>query len=182
MLTSAKSNTAKSSLDLLFSEVMAQWLAPFEKFKNIFMFFAVAGGWGLWKQKPAKLFLIVLILFGPIIAGILGFKLGLFPGVPHARTYFYLQPFFLILTAFGIFIIGRALRGCIKDKLKEKTQNIIFPSLSRMIVFILILTAALNNYQEIYKQCLEREPLKKVLGFARSLNQKDLLIVPDACI
>ena len=48
-----------------------------------------------------------------------------------------------------------------------------------MIVFILILTAALNNYQEIYKKRLEREPLKKVLGFVRSLDQKDLLIVPD---
>ena len=179
MLASAKSNAAQSSLGLLFSEVMAQWLAPFEQFKIIFLIFAVAGGWGLWKQKPAKLFLIVSILFGPIIAGILGFKLGLLPGVPHARTYFYLQPFFLILTAFGIFIIGRALRGCIKDKLKEKTQNIIFPWVSRMIVFIFILTAALNNYQEIYIKRLEREPLKKVLGFVRSLNQKDLLIVPD---
>jgi hypothetical protein len=122
MLASAKSNSAQSSLGLLFSEVMAQWLAPFEQFKIIFLIFAMAGGWGLWKQKPAKLFHIVLILFGPIIAGILGFKLGLLPGVPHARTYFYLQPFFLILTA-----LGRVLRGCIKDKLKEKTQNIIFP-------------------------------------------------------
>jgi hypothetical protein len=127
MLASAKSNSAQSSLGLLFSEVMAQWLAPFEQFKIIFLVFAVARGWGLWKQKQAKLFLIVLILFEPIIAGILGFKLGLLPGVPHARTYFYLQPFFLILTAFGVFIIGRVLRGCIKDKLKEMTQNIIFP-------------------------------------------------------
>ena len=97
-------------------------------------------------------------MFGPIIAGILGFKLGLLPGVPHARTYFYLQPFFLILTAFGIFIIGKSLRGCINNKLKEKTQNIIFPWVFRMIVFIFMLTGALNNYQEIYKKRLEREP------------------------
>jgi hypothetical protein len=179
MLASAKSNAAQSSLGLLFSEVMVRWLAPFEQFKIIFLIFAVVGGWSLWKQKPAKLFLIVSILFGPIIAGILGFKLGLLPGVPHARTYFYLQPFFLILTAFGIFIIGRALRCCIKDKLKEKTQNIVFPWVSKLIVIIFILTAALNNYQEIYIKRLEREPLKKVLGFARSMNQKDLLIVPD---
>jgi hypothetical protein len=79
------------------------------------------------ETKTNKIFLIVSIFFGNIITGILGFKLGLLPEVPHARIYFYMQPFFLILTAFGIFIIGRALRGCIKDKLKEKTQNIIFP-------------------------------------------------------
>jgi hypothetical protein len=179
MLASAKSNAAQSSLSLLFSEVMAQWLAPFEKLKIIFLILAVAGGWGLWKQKPAKFFLIASILFGPIIAGILGFKLGLLPGVPHARTYFYLQPFFIILAAFGIFIIGRALRGNLKDKLKEKTQNIIFPWASRMIVFLFISVATLNSYQGIYIKRVEREPLKRVLDFARSLNQNDLLIVPD---
>lgn len=179
MLASAKSNAAQSSLSLLFSEVMAQWLAPFEQLKFIFLIFAVVGGWNLWKRKPTKLFLIVSILLGPIIAGILGFKLGLLPGVPHARTYFYLQPFFIILAALGVFIIGRALKICIKEKFKEKTRNILFPWASGMVVFILILIAAQNSYQEIYKKRSERDPLKKVLGFARSLNQNDLLIVPD---
>ena len=134
---------------------------------------------GIYGKKPATLFLIVSILLGPIIVGIFGFKLGLLPGIPHARTYFYLQPFFIILAAFGLFIIGSALKGYIMDKLKEKTQNIIFQWVSRMIVFIFMLIAALNNYKEIYIKRLEREPLKKVLAFARSLNQKDLLIVPD---
>ena len=179
MLASAKSNAAQSSLSSLFSEVMDQWLAPFEKLKIIFLILAMIGGWGLWKQKPEKLFLIVSIFIGPIIAGIIGFKLGLLPGVPHARTYFYLQPFFIILAALGIFIMGSALRVCIKDKFKEKTQNIIFPWSSRMVVFFFILIAILNNYQEVYKKRSERDPLKKVLDFAGSLNQNDLLIVPD---
>ena len=167
MLASAKSNAAQSSLSLLFSEVMVQWLAPFEQLKFIFLTLAVAGGWGLWKQKPEKLLLIVSIFLGPIIAGILGFKLGLLPGVPHARTYFYLQPFFLILAALGVLILGRALRCCIEDKLNKKTKNIILPWALGMIGFIFILTATLNNYQEIYIKRSEREPLKKVLDFAR---------------
>jgi hypothetical protein len=179
MLASAKSNAAQSSLNLLFSEVMAQWLAPFEQFKIIFLILAVIGGWGLWKQKPAQFFLIVSILLGPIIAGILGFKLGVLPGVPHARTFFYLQPFFIILATLGIFIICGALRFGINEKFKEKTQSLIFPWVSRLIVFIFILTAAQNSYQEIYIKRSEREPLNKVLDFARSLNQNDLLIVPD---
>jgi hypothetical protein len=179
MLASAKSNAAQSSLSLLFSEVMAQWLAPFEQLKIIFLILAVIGGWNLWKEKPAIFFLLASILLGPIIAGIIGFKFGLLPGVPHARTYFYLQPFFIILTALGIFIIGRALRVCSKDKFKEKTQSILFPWASGMIVFVVILIAVQNNYQKIYKKRSERDPLQKVLNFARSLNQNDLLIVPD---
>jgi hypothetical protein len=179
MLASAKSHAAQSSLSLLFGEVMAQWLAPFEELKIIIFVLAVTGGWSLWKQKPAKLFLIVSILLGPIVAGILGFKLGLLPGVPHARTYFYLQPFFIILVAMGIFTIGSALRVCVKDKFKEKTQSLIFPWVPRLIAFIFILIAVQNSYQENYIKRSEREPLKKVLSFARALNQNDLLIVPD---
>ena len=97
MLASAKSNAAQTYLSSLFNEVAVQWLSPFEQLKIIFLILAVIGGWNLWKQKPATLFLIVSILLGPIIAGIFGFKLGLLPGVPHARTYFYLQPFFIVL-------------------------------------------------------------------------------------
>ena len=35
MLASAKSNAAQSSLGLLFSEVMVQWLAPFEGWPHL---------------------------------------------------------------------------------------------------------------------------------------------------
>ena len=106
---------------------MDQWLSPLERLQFVFLILAGIGGWNLWKQKPAKLFLIVSILLGPIIAGIFGFKLGLLPGVPHARTYFYLQPFFIILVALGIFKIGSVLKVCIENKFKERTQNLIFP-------------------------------------------------------
>jgi hypothetical protein len=179
MLASAKFNAAQTSLSLLFNEVMGQWLSPFEQLKIIFLILAVIGGWNLWKQKPATLFLIVSILFVPIIAGIFGFKIGLLPGVPHARTYFYLQPFFIVLAALGILIIGNVLSVSIKNKFKRKSSSIIFSWVPRMIVFILILMAIQTNYQELYVKRSEREPLKKVLNFARLMNKNDLLIVPD---
>jgi hypothetical protein len=179
MLASAKSNAAQTSLSSLFNEVMFLWLSPFERLKIIFLILMVIGGWNLWKKKPATLFLIVSILFGPIIAGIIGFKLGLLPGIPHARTYFYLQPFFIVLAASGILIIGSVLSVSIKDKFKIKSRSIVFPWAPRMIVFILILVAIQTNYQELYVKRLEREPLKKVSNFARLLNENDLLIVPD---
>jgi hypothetical protein len=179
MLASAKSNAAQTSLSSLFNEVMVQWLSPFEKLKIIFLILAVIGGWNLWKQKPATLLLIVSILFGPIIAGILGFKFGLLPGVPHARTYFYLQPFFIVLAASGILIIGTVLRVSIKHKFKKESSSIIFLWVPRIIVFILLLVAIQKNYQELYVKRSEREPLKKVSNFARLLNKNDLLIIPD---
>jgi hypothetical protein len=179
MLASAKSNAAQTSLSSLFNEVMFLWLSPFEQLKIIFLILVVIGGWNLWKKKPATLFLIVSILSGPIIAGIFGFKLGLLPGIPHARTYFYLQPFFIVLAASGILIIGSLLSVSIKGKFKIKSSSIVFPWAPRMIVFILILVAIQTNYQELYVKRSEREPLKKVLNFARLLNKNDLLIVPD---
>jgi hypothetical protein len=179
MLAVAKSNAAQTSLSSLFNEVMGQWLSPFEQLKIIFLIMAVIGGWNLWKKKPATFYLIVSILVGPIIAGVLGFKLGLLPGVPHARTYFYLQPFFIVLAASGILIIGTVLSISIKDKFKKKYSSIIFSWAPRMIVFILILIAIQNNYQELYVKRSEREPLKKVSNFAQLLNKNDLLIVPD---
>jgi hypothetical protein len=179
MLAAAKSNAAQTSLSSLFNEVMRQWLSPFEQLKIIFLILAVIGGWNMWKHKPAILYLIVSILFGPIIAGVFGFKLGLLPGVPHARTYFYLQPFFVVLAASGILIIGAVLSVSIKNKFKKKSSSIIFSWAPRVIVFILILVAIQINYQELYVKRSEREPLKKVSNFVRLLNKNDLLIVPD---
>jgi hypothetical protein len=179
MLASAKSNAAQTSLSSLFNEVTGQWLSPFEQLKIIFIILAVIGGWNLWKKKPETLFLIVSILLGPIIAGIFGFKLSLLPGLPHARTYFYLQPFFIVLAALGILIIGTELSLSIKGKFKKVFSKIIFLWAPRMIVFILILVAIQTNYQELYLKRSEREPLKMVSNFTRLLNKNDLLIVPD---
>jgi hypothetical protein len=46
-----------------------------------------------------------------------------------------------MLASLGVFILGRALRCCIKDKLNEKTKKIILPLAFGMIGFIFILTA-----------------------------------------
>lgn len=179
MLESAASNAAQSSLNLFFKDLMAQWLAPFDSMKLIFLFFAFAGGWVLWKKYPLKLLLIFSILTGPILAGILGFQLNLLPGMPHARTYFYLQPFFIILVAMGILAMGRLLHKKLKNRFGEILGGRITKSASGMVALILMFIAAHNTYQENFLKRIEREPLKRVLNFVESLKSNDLFIVPD---
>ena len=179
MLTSAKSNAAQSSLNSLFGEVMVQWFAPYESLQLIFLSLALTGAWRLWKQSPAILFLLVVILIGPVVGGIVGFKLGLLPGVPHARTYFYLQPFVWILVAFGVFILGQVLGASLKVRLGEPVKKKIMAGVAGSIAMVLLLVAIQNNYKNIYLQRVDRIPYQKLLKFTQSLNPNDLLIVPD---
>ncbi len=179
MLQSATSNAAQSSFNSFYGEVMAQWMAPFDSMNLIFLFFSFAGGWVLWKQNPVKLFLILSVLVGPIMAGILGYKLGLLPGMPHARTYFYLQPFFIILVAVGSFSIGEYFNKNLKSKFGEKGGGKITVFATGLVALVLIFISTINTYQNIFLARVEREPLKKVLSFAQSLQPNDLFIVPD---
>ena len=179
MLESATANAAQSSLNLFFDDVMAQWLAPFDSMKFIFLYFAFAGGWILWKGCPLKLFLILSILMGPILAGIFGFKLSLLPGMPHARTYFYLQPFYILLVAVGVWGIGRFFLKSLENKLGETSIRKITAITSGMVALIFLFMATQNTYQEIYLKRMKREPLKRVSNFVQSLNSNDLFIVPD---
>jgi len=179
MLESAKLNAAKTPLDSFFEQVMFHWLAPFDFIKFIFLFFSFVGGVVLWKKNTLKLFLLLSILFGPIVAGAFGFILDLIPGIPHARTYFYLQPFFITFVAIGISTCHIFLNKSLQVKFGEKKGKIITVSATGITVVFFMVVASLNAYQNNYLERLERMPLQKVLKFANSLNSKDLLIVPD---
>lgn len=179
MLESAKFNAAKTPFDSFFKQVMFHWLAPFDSIKFIFLLSSFAGGWALWKQSPLKLFLLLSILLGPILAGVFGFILELIPGMPHARTYFYLQPFFIILVAIGISTCTGFLKNHLEGKFGKTRNKIITGSAGGITAFVFLVIASLNTYQENYLQRLDRIPLKKVLQFTNSLNSNDLFIVPD---
>ncbi len=176
MLASAASNSAQSSLDTFFMEVLVQWLAPFEAVSLIFLFLAVVGCLSLWKQSIEKLFLVLSILIGPILAGILGVKFNLLPGVPHARTYFYLQPFFIILAAMGFLQLGEIVREILRHKIEYGGK--LFPAIAGGVAIILLFIAT-TNFLNIYNKRSKRDPLDKLLEFTKSLKPNDLIIVPD---
>ena len=179
MLESAKLNAAKTPFNSFFNQVMFHWLAPFDSIKYVLLLFSFSGGWVLWKQNPLKLLLILSMLLGPILAGIFGFFLELIPGIPHARTFFYLQPFFIILVAIGIYTCCKLLNKTFAEKFGEARAKAMGVSATRLAAFFFMVIASLNTYQKNYLSRLERMPLKKVVKFADSLSSNDLLIVPD---
>ena len=175
MLAEATSNAAKTSLPLLFPELLAEWISPFEPAGFLFFLFALVGLSWLFRQNPITGFLMAFVWLGPILIGIAGFLLEILPGVPHARTFFYQQPFFLLLGVMGVRETGTWFLTLMKRNsgFHEKGLRI----MTGVLAGILFLIASLNFLQHIYPQRLSRAPLQRVHDFVRKLNPHDLLLV-----
>ena len=175
MLAEATSNAAKTSLPLLFPELLAEWISPFEPAGFLFFLFALVGLSWLFRQNPITGFLMAFVWLGPILIGIAGFLLEILPGVPHARTFFYQQPFFLLLGVMGVRETGTWFLTLMKRNsgFHEKGLRI----MTGVLAGILFLIAGLNFLQHIYPQRLSRAPLQRVHDFVRKLNPHDLLLV-----
>jgi len=175
MLAEATSNAAKISLPLLFPELLAEWISPFEPVGFLFFLFALVGLSWLFRQSRITGFLMAFVWLGPILIGIAGFLLEILPGVPHARTFFYLQPFFLLLGVMGVRETGTWFLTLMKRNsgFHEKGLRI----MTGVLAGILFLIAGLNFLQHIYPQRLSRAPLQRVHDFVRKLNPHDLLLV-----
>ena len=175
MLAEATSNAAKTSLPLLFPELLAEWISPFEPAGFLFFLFALVGLSWLFRQNRITGFLMAFVWLGPILIGIAGFLLEILPGVPHARTFFYQQPFFLLLGVMGVRETGTWFLTLMKRNsgFHEKGLRI----MTGVLAGILFLIAGLNFLQHIYPQRLSRAPLQRVHDFVRKLNPHDLLLV-----
>ena len=175
MLAEATSNAAKTSLPLLFPELLAEWISPFEPAGFLFFLFALVGLSWLFRQSRITGFLMAFVWLGPILIGIAGFLLEILPGVPHARTFFYQQPFFLLLGVMGVRETGTWFLTFMKRNsgFHEKGLRI----MTGVLAGILFLIASLNFLQHIYPQRLSRAPLQRVHDFVRKLNPHDLLLV-----
>ena len=175
MLAEATSNAAKTSLPLLFPELLAEWISPFEPAGFLFFLFALVGLSWLFRQSRITGFLMAFVWLGPILIGIAGFLLEILPGFPHARTFFYLQPFFLLLGVMGVRETGTWFLTLMKRNsgFHEKGLRI----MTGVLAGILFLIAGLNFLQHIYPQRLSRAPLQRVHDFVRKLNPHDLLLV-----
>ena len=175
MLAEATSNAAKTSLPLLFPELLAEWISPFEPAGFLFFLFALVGLSWLFRQNRITGFLMAFVWLGPILIGIAGFLLEILPGVPHARTFFYLQPFFLLLGVMGVRETGTWFLTLMKRNsgFHEKGLRI----MTGVLAGILFLIADLNFLQHSYPQRLSRAPLQRVHDFVRKLNPHDLLLV-----
>ena len=175
MLAEATSNAAKTSLPLLFPELLAEWISPFEPAGFLFFLFALVGLSWLFRQNRITGFLMAFVWLGPILIGIAGFLLEILPGVPHARTFFYQQPFFLLLGVMGVRETGTWFLTLMKRNSGFHEKGL--RNMTGVLAGILFLIAGLNFLQHIYPQRLSRAPLQRVHDFVRKLNPHDLLLV-----
>ena len=178
MLAVATSRAAKISLPLFFPELLAEWVRPFELAAILFFLLALTGLGRLFQQNRCTAFLLSCIGLGPVLMGIAGFLLGKFQGVPHPRTFFYLQPFFLMLSVMGGREAGLGLLTLFKRG--SGFNNKISLAISGGLAAALLLISLINFYQHTYPQRLSREPLDKVHEFVEKLNPNDLILVSHA--
>jgi hypothetical protein len=175
MLAEATSHAAKISLPLFSPELLSEWMKPFEVAGILFFLFALIGLGKLFQQNRSTAFLLVCIWLGPVLMGIVGFLLEKLPGVPHPRTFFYLQPFFLMLGVVGVRESGAGFLKVIKRNPVFHEKG--FQAGSVVLVGILFLISGANFFQHTYPQRLSREPLHGVHDFVKKLGSNDLLLV-----
>ena len=101
MLTHASLHVAKITWPLLFPEILAEWIKPFGLVSIILFLFALMVLRKIFQQNQNRAFLLVCVWLGPILVACIGYFFEKLPGLPHPRTFFYLQPFFIILGVMG---------------------------------------------------------------------------------
>jgi hypothetical protein len=177
MLAEAISHAAKISLPLFFPELLAEWIKPFNLIGALFFLLALIGSGKLFIQNRSVAFLIVCIWLGPVLMGLTGSCLEMLPGLPHPRTYFYLQPFFLMLGVIGARQIALELTTAVKKNFAFNEKYLLV--MTGILAGVLFLISVSNYFQHNYPQRISREPLDKVHHFIKTLKFNDLLLVSN---
>ncbi len=177
MLDGATLRAATTTLAQFFSELLSEWLNPFERVGVLFFFLALLGMRNLLRQNRMAAILLTCTLLGPILMGVMGFLVGKFPGIPHPRTFFYLQPFFLILAVSGVREIGTGFFNLIKRDFNFYDKKMLVMTVAIAATFFAI--ACLNFFQHIYPKRLSRDPFHKVQEFVEKLGPNDLVLVSE---
>jgi hypothetical protein len=177
MLAYASSHAAKTTWPLLFPEIMAEWIKPFEMTSILLFLFALMALRKIVQQNQNWAFLLVCVWLGPVLVSCIGCFLEKLPGLPHPRTFFYLQPFFIFLAVMGARESGVVLLIAMKRKYEfhKKSQLVIIGVFGG----ILLLVSGLNFFQNTYPERKSREPLDRVHDFIKTLKLNDLLLVSN---
>ena len=175
MLAEATSQVSTISYSQFFPGLLSKWTSPFESVGILFLLLALWGLVNLFQQNRIFGFLLACAWLGPIFLSIAGFVLGKLPTLPYSRTFFYLQPFFLILGVMGARETGLWVLTLLNKNpgFNEKGMR----AMAGVLAGVLFLIAGLNFFQQVYPQRLSREPLNRVRDFVRELNPNDLLLV-----
>ncbi|MBT3922741.1 MAG: hypothetical protein HOF21_09220 [Nitrospina sp.] len=177
MLAEATSNVSAISYSQFFPELLVKWTSPFEFAGTLFLLLALLGLVNLLQQNRTVGFLLVCVWLGPIFFAIAGFVLGKLPTLPYSRTFFYLQPFFLMLCVMGARNAGAWMLRLIRNNSGSQEKE--FRIMTAGLAGVLCLISGLNFSQKIYPQRMSKEPINKVHDFVDKLSSNDLLLVSN---
>ena len=177
MLAHASSYAAKTTWPLLFPEILEEWIKPFELASILLFLFVLMALRKIFQKNQNWAFLLVCVWLGPVLVSCVGFFLEKLPGLPHPRTFFYLQPFFIFLGVMGAREAWLVLLIAVKRKYEfhKKSQLVIIGVFGG----ILLLVSGLNFFQNTYPERKSREPLDRVHDFIKTLKLNDLLLVSN---
>lgn len=174
MLAAATSTVATTTFTQFFPGLLTDWLNPFAMVGIPFLLLALVGMRWMFLKKRVAGFLLACVLLGPISIGIFGFMFGKLPTVPYSRTYFYLQPFFIMLGVMGAREAGSWCLTLIMPKGRSYEKQI--QAIVWMLAGGLFLVSGFKFFQHTYLQRMSREPFHKVHDFVKKLNEHDLLL------
>jgi hypothetical protein len=177
MLAEATSHAAQISFSLFLPKLLSELIKPFDLAGPLFLLFALIGLKWLFQKNFCAAFIIGCILLIPLFIGIVGFFVGKLPGIPHPRTFFYLQPFFLTLSIIGARQFGLWFFFLIKRNYDFNYRMILI--IPWVLAGILLFISLSNFYNHTYTERLSIEPLDKVHSFIKTLQSNDLILVSN---
>ena len=177
MLAEATSQVSTISYSQFFPGLLSKWTSPFESVGILFLLLALWGLVNLFQQNRIFGFLLACAWLGPIFLSIAGFVLGKLPTLPYSRTFFYLQPLFLLLSVMGAKNAGAWMLKLLRKNSasQERDLRIMTAFLAGALFFI----SGLNFFQQIYPQRVSKEPINKVHDFVKNMSSNDLLLVSN---
>lgn len=166
----ALSNAAQTELRSLPPAIFHEWIQPFESGGILFMFLALLGLYVLFQLNQTIFILIVCVLILPPVAVYTACWSGWMSVAPHARVFFYLQPFFMLCVVVG----GFRLLYRLENKLGASAAGKIIPA-----VVLLLITAVSGKelIQVTWPERFARQPFDRVAEFVKQLGPDDLILL-----
>jgi uncharacterized membrane protein len=150
MLDNASLHAAKITFPLFFPELLAEWMKPFNVPSILLILFVLIALRKLFKQNIYFAFLLICVWIGPVLIAFIGLFFEKLPGLPHPRTYFYLQTLLFITIIMGVREAGVKLLIAVKRNYVFQKKNL--PIMIWSLVTILLLVSGINFFQKIYPE------------------------------
>jgi hypothetical protein len=178
MLKIGLANAAVGSLDTFFRDVPAEWVRPWDAAGGLTAVLAFFGVWRLRRVSAGLTALLAGILLFPVLGIYIAGALKLLPTVPPARTFFFLQPFFITTGVYGFFELAKLVCSSFNNRIPEIPGFL--PAAALALVSVLFAGFSVVDLKKnIFPERRGREPWPAVLKFMQALGPNDLVLASN---